>query len=245
MFSRDSNPTSQILENPAVHCLRKFFLWRQFLMRMKFINFGKESVWALQYLPKADEEKIFWKVKMIIRIDVLKVLQNLLSNVSLRTPHRIEYITKTLQSYVSTLIDNTLQVLVDIDLPNGDVHFCPIECHILHWSTHMVRYKTEKNQFMEPPAFIPSTTICCSKKIRINPRASQVRIYTKNRILEGLNYHGLCKECKMKFYRHWTESKDGYRSYFTHPCIDYYSHWVRIFPLNFHCWWKHSHRVIF
>ena len=79
----------------------------------------------------------------------------------------------------------------------------------------MVRYKTEKNQFMEPPAFIPSTTICCSKKIRINPRASQVRIYTENGILEGLNYHGLCKECKMKFYRHWTESKDGYRTYFT------------------------------
>ena len=142
-------------------------------------------------------------------------MQNELNNVSLRTPHRIKHITRTLKSYVESLKENNLQVALDLELPNGDIEFRATTEHVMHCSSNMVRYDCNRNISFESPVIVPIATSCCMKKFRIDPRAAQIRIYTENGIVEGVQYHAFCRQCKNKFYRHYTENKDGYRNFLT------------------------------
>ena len=101
---------------------------------------------------------------MIIRIDVLQVLQKLLSNVSLSTPHRIDHITEALKLYVSGLTNDNLEVSVDIDLPNGEVYFLPNHDHVMHCSSRMVWFKTTKNIYTEPPILVHLLKLAVRRK---------------------------------------------------------------------------------
>ena len=149
---------------------------------------------------------------MIIRVDVLHVLQHKLSIIPLRTPHRIEILTEQMKEFVSGINKDNLTVNLDIDLPNEDVEFLPIFDHVICFSNHLVRYKSDYLQ-IEAPIFIPNTTSCCKRKFRIDPRYSKVRLYTEQGIVDGINYHGFCKGCKTRFYKHFTDNSDGYRKF--------------------------------
>ena len=123
---------------------------------------------------------------MIIRVDVLQVLQHKLFMVPLRMPQRIEHITQLMKEYVRNAASENLYVSLNLDLPNGDVDFRPIADHVMYCSSHLKRHEMNYNVNLEAPVLIPLTTSCCKKKFRLDPWFAIIRVYTENGVLDGI-----------------------------------------------------------
>ena len=131
------------------------------------------------------------------------------------TPHRDQLIVSDVQKYVaSTVNSNELHVEVkEIDLgAESDNMFFPSAEIILHCIRSLPRtYVGIDFEGMGVKILLSKATHCCERKLKIDPRHSNVVIYSDTGIKECLNFHGTCNVCKRKYYYNYVEDTNRNR----------------------------------
>ena len=152
---------------------------------------------------------------MYIRIDILRFMSMLVTKLPRVTPHRDQLIVNDVQKYVaSTVNSNELHVEVkEIYLgAESDNMFCPSADIILHCIRNLPRtYVGIDFEGMDVKILLPKATHCCERKLKIDPRHSNVVIYSDTGIKECLNFHRTCNVCKRKYYYNYVEDTNRNR----------------------------------
>ena len=158
---------------------------------------------------------------MRIRIDILEYLQRLVCETPLNLPQRAKFLISQVNDYCKKFQDECNYVSIEVNscCLNFDHRDEDI---ILTLINQMPRtYFPSDRQLFGLRVLFPEETFCC-RGFRIDPRASSVKIFDINGITTGVNYHGVCKECKTIYYHNYVES-GNVRRFKCHPGQDLFS----------------------
>lgn len=153
--------------------------------------------------------------KMIIRVDILRYMSNLVTQMPRVTPHRDELIVTDILKYVAST-SNSKEIHVDVKelgTTDSDNIFQPTKEIIQKLIHKLPRCYTHIDFEGMVKVLLPETIHCCQRKLRIDPRSSSVIIYTDTGIKECLNFHGTCNVCKRKYYHSYLEDTDHNRCF--------------------------------
>lgn len=104
---------------------------------------------------------------MEIRIDVLQLLQKLLVEVPLHTPHRIQFIQKEIHDYVIKFQQDSNYVLLDINLPDNVTKFSATLEHVSFLANQLPRVYLHNSFKSVKKVLIPHEIYCCDLRLRI------------------------------------------------------------------------------
>lgn len=149
---------------------------------------------------------------MNVRLDVIQYLQNKLALTPLRVPHRLELITSQLKNYVDDCVKDNIYVFLDIELPGNESFFQPTLENVACVSKYIPRHALDYYHLSSGVVILlPDSTSCCSRKFRLDPRHSLVKLYTLKGVSFAYYYHGRCTGCKKSFYYNFSENSDQNR----------------------------------
>ena len=132
-------------------------------------------------------------------------MQKLLVEVPLHTPSRANFIATEIREYMEKFTQDYNYVLLDLNLPDGESRFYPNDTHI-HFLMNTLSPLCINNTFDSvKKILIPSDLYCCGRRLRVDSRPANIRLYGLYQMVSCWYYHSKRTDCKTVYYYNYSE----------------------------------------
>ena len=136
---------------------------------------------------------------MLIRLDVLQLIQKLSKNIPYQTPKRTNIIYEQLQMYCMQFKEENNYVKMVINSPYT-TFTNDFEC-VEFLLRKVPRISLGIDQyFYGVTVLVPPEVSCCSSKYRLDPRHATIKLFDIHGVKNCLYFHGMCSNCKASYY---------------------------------------------
>ena len=164
---------------------------------------------------------------MKIDVELLLLLSELYSSIPLRTPDRYVLIHQLATEIWSNRQKET-RCKTEVVIDTTDEEYYSSKTNFCLTMENVIRYKQDfpaatcSLQFDAnyPKILIPIIYFCCNKPLKIVPYYASLILYTNCGSRIARSYHTKCQKCKTKYYRGFSESSNGQRTFESIDDID-------------------------